>query len=228
MEDKSSKTVHTKAVHSEIKQVNLDVVQSKSEVTLFMGSHRSAGNTAYWLHALTQKLDTLGISYNHFDVNRLNINPCIDCDVCKNHWGKCVHADDMTMVYEALQCSKVVLFASPVYFNGLTSKLKTLVDRCQMIFLCDFGHQKPFVDSLDILAKKGYIVSVGGARDYQNQFVGSELSLKLVFDNLRIPLTEHIKYSNSDRYSLKEIDGVSADVERIAQAIYREVTAIER
>lgn len=206
---------------------NVEHKGNQSRVALFMGSHRPSGNTAYWLKRLTELLDEKAIAYDLFDVNRLKINHCIDCDVCKNEWGKCVHKDDMTKVYDALQLANVVLFASPVYFNGVTSKLKTLIDRCQMIFLCDFGHQKPFVDALDISAKKGYIVSVGGAREYQNQFVGSELSLKLVFDNLRVPLTEHIKYSNSDRYSLKELDAVEVDVARVADAIYREVNAIE-
>jgi len=201
--------------------------KQKTEVTLIMGSHRTSGNTAYWIHKLTEKLNEKSVPYDLFDVNTLKVNHCIDCAFCKNQWGQCIHDDDMTLIYDALQSSKVVLFATPVYFNGLTSKLKTIIDRCQMIFLCDFAHQKPYVESLDISMKKGYIVSVGGAREYQNQFIGNEISLSLVFDNLRMPLTEHIKYSNSDRYALKEIDSVEVDLERIAEAICREVKAIE-
>lgn len=196
-------------------------------VVLVMGSHRSNANTAYWVDTMSNKLAEMGVPSTIVDVNKLMIKPCIDCIYCKNNWGKCVHEDDMTQVYQTLRQADIMIIATPVYFNGVTSKLKTLVDRCQMIFLCDFAHNKPFADSLDILSKKGYIVSVGGASHYPNQFIGTEITLKLIFNNLRMPLTEHIKYSETDQIALKDRIEVQADILRLSKAIYNEVMGIE-
>lgn len=199
----------------------------KKNVVLVMGSHRSNANTAYWVDTMSKKLAEMGVLCTVIDVNKLLIKPCIDCNYCKNNWGKCVHEDDMTDVYQTLRQADIMIIATPVYFNGVTSKLKTLVDRCQMIFLCDFAHGKPFADALDILCKKGYIVSVGGAIHYPNQFIGTEITLKLIFNNLRMPLTEHIKYSETDQIALKDRIEVQADILRLSKAIYNEVMGIE-
>ena len=199
----------------------------KKKVVLVMGSHRSNANTAYWVDTMSIKLAEMNVPCTTVDVNKLMIKPCIDCNYCKNNWGKCVHDDDMTQVYQTMKQADIMIIATPVYFNGVTSKLKTLVDRCQMIFLCDVAHNKPFADSLDIFSKMGYIVSVGGANPYPNQFIGTEITLKLIFNNLRMPLTEHIKYSETDQLALKDRIEAQTDILRISKAIYKEVMEIE-
>lgn len=198
-----------------------------SDVVIIMGSHRKQGNTAYWVQLLKEKLDLECLEYTYFDVNALKVNHCIDCTVCREEWGVCVHEDDMRAVYEALRLAKVIVWATPVYYNGLTSKLKTLVDRCQMIFMCGFAHHKPFTVDAEHAQKKGFIVSVGGANTYENQFVGNGLSLKLVFDNIQMSLVEHVMYSNTDRIHLSERMEVFEDVMRIAKFIENEVKIIE-
>lgn len=198
-----------------------------SDVVIIMGSHRKQGNTAYWVQNLKDQLDLDKLEYTYFDINALKINHCIDCTVCRQQWGVCVHDDDMNTVYEALRIAKVIVWATPVYYNGLTSKLKILIDRCQMIFMCGFAHNKPFASDAMHAQKKGIIVSVGGANAYENQFVGNGLSLKLVFDNIQMSLVEHIKYSNTDRIHLSERPEVLEDVIRIEKFIESEVKVIE-
>lgn len=199
-----------------------------NEVIIIMGSHRKQGNTAYWVQNIKQALDQTAIAYKVFDINDLNINHCIDCTVCRQRWRECIHDDDMNAVYDALQMAKIIVWATPVYYNGLTSKLKTLVDRCQMIFMCDFAHQKPFTTQESPQSKNGFIVSIGGAKAYENQFVGNELSLKLVFDNIHMRLVQHLKYNNTDRIHLSDQPNVLEDVTRIVKFIENEVKVIER
>lgn len=189
------------------------------DVLIFMGSHRSDANTAYVASTISAKLTVQGVDHKIYDVNRLNVTHCIDCTFCKENWGACVHEDDMDEIYQDMKHASVVIFTTPVYFNGVSSKLKTLVDRCQMIFLCDFAHQKPFVEDLEKRFKKGYIVSVGGARAYDNQFLGNALSLGLVFDNLRMTLVKHLTYDNTDRIPLKDNLEVEKDLQRMVDEI---------
>ncbi|GAB6107129.1 flavodoxin family protein [Fusibacter bizertensis] len=198
----------------------------RQNIVVVMGSHRKNGNTQYFTKTLVDKLSLENLYPQLVDVNSLAVKPCIDCNYCKDNWGTCIHNDDMLTVYERFREADVLIVASPVYFNGPTSKLKTLVDRCQMIFMCDFEHRKPFVNQIDFEKKLGYIVSVGGANEYPNQFVGNEMTLKLVFDNLRVPLTNHIKYFGTDHRKLDIRDEVSRDVDEIVDKIHTHLLKI--
>lgn len=194
-------------------------VITQKDVIIVMGSHRRHGNTANWSQALKRELEWRGIEAAYVDVNELNVKDCIDCEVCKNKWGTCVHEDDMQRFYEQLKVAKVVVFAAPVYFNGLPSKLKRVVDRLQMIFMCDFSHKRPYVTDLLSEHKMGIIFSNGGAPFYEDQFKGSELSLKLVFSNLRMPLSEHIQMSHTDKLPIDSREEGHQSVLRLTEAI---------
>lgn len=200
----------------------------RNKVILFMGSHRETSNTGFFIKKLSEKLNAYEVSNQIFDINKLKISPCIDCDYCKSTWGKCVFNDDMTAVYDALKVANIVVFASPVYFNGLAAKLKALVDRLQMVFICDFVHKRPFVESVDFSTKKGYLVSIGGAKAYTNQFVGNRLSMELVFGNLRIPFEKHLTYHSTDHQLLKDRVQVETDIDALAKEIYEEVMKFEK
>ena len=197
----------------------MDNKMIKKSIVIVMGSHRSNGNTHYLVHNLVDRLNTLALYPQVIDVNTLNIKHCIDCNICKENWGQCVHDDDMTDVYALFKQADVLIIASPVYFNGVTSKLKTLIDRCQMIFLCDFEHHKPFVEQVNPDEKLGFVFSIGGANTYPHQFMGNELTIKLVFDNLRVPLTNHLKYFGTDHQLLVDRSEVSKDLDEIVKDI---------
>lgn len=196
---------------------------SEKDVIIVMGSHRKKGNTSTWAKALKQELENQGIKATYVDVNDLTVKDCIDCDVCKNHWGTCVHKDDMQLFYKQLKEAKVVAFAAPVYFNGLPSKLKRIVDRLQMIFMCDFSHKRPYVTDLFLEHKMGIIFSNGGAPFYEDQFKGNELSLKLVFSNLRMPLSEHIQLSHTDKIPIDSHEEGHQSILRITEAIVTKI-----
>lgn len=184
---------------------------------ILKGSHRSNGQSSQYVDRLVEELKKNEIYPQVYDINRLTVKPCIDCSVCSNSYGKCVHDDDMESVYKALKATDVLIVASPVYFNGITSKLKQLVDRCQMIFICDFKHGKPYVENTVSENKQGYIISLGGANAYTDQFTGNALSLGLVFRNLRMPLTEHFTYAGTDHKEVLSRNEAKDDIEKIVQ-----------
>jgi len=166
-------------------------------VLIIGGSHRRKGHTNDIINWLEGLLVSKNFAVERLDVNQLHIEHCLDCGHCRKHFGSCVIADDMKKVYNALKTYDNIIFASPVYFNSVSSKLKVLIDRCQMIFMCDFAHQTPYRTH----PGKGAIISVAGAKFYPNQFIGSELTIGLVYKNLNLTLTEHMKISNTDDVS---------------------------
>lgn len=100
-----------------------------SKVIILMGSPRKNGNTARLVQAFAE-----GARVNNkvdiINVTDWKIHYCIGCNSCmdrENH--SCFQNDDMQHVYEVLADADVLVFASPVYFYGISAQLKTLLDR---------------------------------------------------------------------------------------------------
>ena len=63
----------------------------------------------------------------------LKINHCIDCQVCQrpDHFLKCAFhdKDDVTFIFQKMREADLIIFATPVYTFGISSLLKTLIER---------------------------------------------------------------------------------------------------
>lgn len=60
------------------------------------------------------------------------------CRGCLSCWfktpGKCYYQDDMNAIYEALEEADLIILVSPVYVGGFSAQLKTVLDRCLVVF----------------------------------------------------------------------------------------------
>ncbi len=60
----------------------------------------------------------------------LNVRPCLGCFSCWNKTpGKCVHNDDMAMVFDAIREADLVIYSMPLYYYGMPSTIKAVTDR---------------------------------------------------------------------------------------------------
>lgn len=99
------------------------------KLTVLCGSPRKNGNTDLLVKAFVE-----GAELHHdvkvFAVSDMKVNPCIGCNSCfKREDGSCFQQDDMLKVYERLMETEILVIASPVYFYGISSQLKAVVDR---------------------------------------------------------------------------------------------------
>jgi multimeric flavodoxin WrbA len=99
-----------------------------SRIVVICGSPRKKGNTEELVRMFAKG------AAEHNDVEIIyvrdkKINYCIGCDHCKRKEGVCIHHDDMLSIYEKLKNADVLILASPVYFYGISSQLKTVIDR---------------------------------------------------------------------------------------------------
>ncbi|MBN2898669.1 MAG: NAD(P)H-dependent oxidoreductase [Clostridia bacterium] len=171
------------------------------KVLAIMGSHRKGGNTAQALDAFLSGLPE-SVTVERIELIDQTIGMCKACGYCERHYGKCILEDDMTALYEAFKTADGVIFATPVYFNGVSTLMKMMVDRIQMVFACDFAFKEPFVDPESL--KRGYLISVGGAKAYEKQFIGPEICVELVLKDLHASFLGHHKISNTDALPVKE------------------------
>lgn len=74
----------------------------------------------------------------------------------------------MAKIYEAIDRADVLVLATPLYFSGTSSQLKTVIDRCQCLWHRAKGMNRPMV-------KSGYLLAVGGMENANFRNVLSEV-----------------------------------------------------
>lgn len=100
-----------------------------SKIVILAGSNRRGGNTDLLVMAFAE-----GAKQSHeieiISVADYKVNPCIGCNSCFTREGhECFQKDDMSKIYAKLAEADTVVIASPVYFYGISSQLKAIVDR---------------------------------------------------------------------------------------------------
>jgi multimeric flavodoxin WrbA len=92
--------------------------------------HMDEGNTAMILNPFLDGMRDAGAKVELFYTQKLKIGPCNGDMSC---WfkkpGKCGQDDDMRMLLPKLKAADVIVWASPVYYAGITGPLKNLMDR---------------------------------------------------------------------------------------------------
>jgi multimeric flavodoxin WrbA len=92
--------------------------------------HMDEGNTAMILSPFLKGMKEAGAIVELFYTRKLKIGPCNGDMSCwfKNP-GKCGQDDDMQMLLPKFKEADVIVWASPVYYAGITGPLKNLMDR---------------------------------------------------------------------------------------------------
>jgi multimeric flavodoxin WrbA len=92
--------------------------------------HMDEGNTAMIQKPFLEGMREAGANVEVFYTRKLNIGPCNGDMSCwfKNP-GKCGQNDDMQMLLPKIRAADVIVWASPVYYAGVTGPLKNLMDR---------------------------------------------------------------------------------------------------
>lgn len=100
-----------------------------SRILILTGSPRRNGNT----DRLAQSFAKGAEESNQVEIVSVcdyKVNPCIGCNSCFSREGnRCFQNDDMTAIYEKLSQADILIIASPVYFYGISSQLKAIIDR---------------------------------------------------------------------------------------------------
>lgn len=63
-----------------------------------------------------------------FDSAFKNVHPCIACNKCGMN-GKCVFKDDFEFIRDNIVDADAVIFATPMYYFGISAQIKAVIDR---------------------------------------------------------------------------------------------------
>lgn len=145
-----------------------------------MGSPRMKSNTDLLLDEVLKGAESEGAQVEKLVVDKLNISPCKEYNGCLRD-GNCVIRDDMDDVYPKLLKADIVVVASPMFFYGVSSQLKALIDRCQALWARRYVLKQEPPDS----GRKGAFIGVGATRG-EKLFDGSILTLKYFFQAIGV------------------------------------------
>lgn len=89
-----------------------------------------AGNTQMILNPFLVGLRHQGAEIDIAILARKKINRCTGCFTCYAKTpGICIHVDDMPPLIERIRSADILVLATPVYLDGMTSLAKIFVDR---------------------------------------------------------------------------------------------------
>lgn len=97
-------------------------------ITILMGSPNRKGSTNILVENFVEGATEAGHECEMIDVCHANIHPCTGCVAC-GYEGPCVQKDDVEQIRAKLIASDMVVFATPLYYYGMSAQLKTVVDR---------------------------------------------------------------------------------------------------
>jgi multimeric flavodoxin WrbA len=158
-----------------------------------MGSPRIGGNTDLLLNEALKGAEEQGADTEKIMVDRLKIEPCREYYGCLKD-GNCVIRDDMDAIYLQLLQSDGIILASPMFFYGLTSQVKALIDRSQALWARKYVlKQKPPNST-----RRGAFIAVGATKG-EKLFEGSILTVRYFFSTIGVRYSEELLVRGIDK-----------------------------
>ena len=89
---------------------------------------RPNGNTARLTDAFAEGAKEAGHQVSTVSLTKTKVNGCIGCNTCR--YGKpCVMKDDFNTLVPQIKAADLIVFASPLYFWTVTSRIKAFIER---------------------------------------------------------------------------------------------------
>ena len=100
----------------------------KMKIVVLTGSPRKNGNSAYLAEQFIKGAEEKGHEVFRFDCAFKQVEPCRACNRCGMD-GPCIHNDDFQELSPHLIDADMVVFATPMYYFGVSAQMKRVIDR---------------------------------------------------------------------------------------------------
>lgn len=98
------------------------------KILVVLGGGRPNGNTKQLADAFIKGAAEAGHQTELISLNKLCVNGCTGCNACR--YGKpCVQKDDFNSLIPKIKEADLIVFASPLYFWTISSKIKAFIER---------------------------------------------------------------------------------------------------
>lgn len=100
----------------------------KMKILILTGSPRKNGNSNTLAEHFIRGAEEAGHEIVRFDAAFKEVHPCIGCNKCGMN-GECVFKDDFEFVRNHIVDAGMVVFATPMYYFGISAQIKAVIDR---------------------------------------------------------------------------------------------------
>lgn len=98
------------------------------KILVVLGGGRPNGNTAQLAAEFIKGAVQAGHRTELLSLNKIQVNGCTGCNACR--YGKpCVQKDDFNAIIPKIKEADLIVFASPLYFWTISSKIKAFIER---------------------------------------------------------------------------------------------------
>lgn len=101
---------------------------NRMKITVLTGSPRKSGNSACLAGQFIKGAEEKGHEVFRFDCAFKNVGPCRACNRCGMD-GPCIIDDDFSELRPHLVEADMVVFATPMYYFGISAQMKRVIDR---------------------------------------------------------------------------------------------------
>ncbi|MBQ2611410.1 flavodoxin family protein [bacterium] len=99
------------------------------KITVITGSPRKNGTSNHMADEFIRGAQDSGHDVYRFDSARADVKHCLGCNACGMGTKPCIHKDDFVELRGHLLNSDIIAFVTPMYYFGMSSTLKKVIDR---------------------------------------------------------------------------------------------------
>lgn len=144
-------------------------------------SPRQDGNSELLLREALAGAGAAGAAAERLSLSDFAIAPCIECNACFRT-GSCRVEDDYQTVLRKMLAADRIVFATPIFFMGVSAQAKLLIDRCQCLWARKYVLKKPLFED-GPRDRRAMVIAVGGSKSLK-MFDGVRLTMKYYLDAL--------------------------------------------
>ena len=97
-------------------------------ILIIQGGGRANGNTAQLVNSFTKGAEDAGHQVEIISLLKNEVKDCLGCNACR--YGKpCVQKDAFNDMIPKIKAADLIVFASPLYFWTISSRIKAFIER---------------------------------------------------------------------------------------------------
>jgi len=184
------------------------------------GSHRSEkGFTEIILRQFIEGAMAANAQCEVVYPSKSKIVACECCDDCLLKTpGQCKFNDDMGAIISQLEAADFLVFASPVYFDGMSSNMKKLIERLRPTYGAHFEFRNGRTFHLKTNKKRQKVVIIATAGNPEREsFDSMDKNFRRIIDNMGAELAGEF-YFPASHFFVTHPERVAGQLEAVALA----------
>ena len=115
-----------------------------SNVLVITTSLRAQSNSDILAERMIAGARDAGHQVEHISLKGKHIRFCIGCMTCQET-HRCVLKDDAIEICEKVQNADTLVFVTPIYYYEMSGQMKTLLDRMNPLYGCDYNFRRIYM-----------------------------------------------------------------------------------